>query len=68
MKETFYCPNCNGVRWKTRIKDKEYQCRKCGYIGFGLSKPKTPEVSEGVKLKWWQKLWDWFVNLLRKCK
>ncbi len=26
------CPKCGWRRWKTKVKHKQYQCRKCGYI------------------------------------
>ena len=28
----YICPKCKYNRWKTKIKGKKYQCRKCGYI------------------------------------
>ena len=30
--ENNICPKCGYSRWKTKVKGKEYQCRKCGYI------------------------------------
>ncbi len=26
------CPKCSCDRWKTKVKHKQWQCRKCGYI------------------------------------
>ena len=35
MMEDNICPKCGYSRWKTKVKGKEYQCRKCGYIKRG---------------------------------
>ncbi len=26
------CPKCQYDRWKTKVKGKKYQCRRCGFI------------------------------------
>ncbi len=35
------CPKCEGTRWKTVVKNKHYQCRKCGYITNQTLKPSS---------------------------
>jgi ribosomal protein L37AE/L43A len=69
----FYCPKCNGTRWKTRTKGKEYQCRSCGFVGLGLSKPKVEELVGDVagfklapEINWWQKVWNFIKRLFKK--
>lgn len=76
---TIRCPKCNGTRWKTKIKGKEYQCRSCGFIGVGLLKPKMVDqftktfvarnitkIDLETKLKWWQKICKFIINLFKK--
>lgn len=33
----YICPKCGNSRWKTKVKDKLFECRKCGYVGNGVS-------------------------------
>ena len=28
----YICSKCGNNRWKTKIKDKSWECRNCGYI------------------------------------
>lgn len=30
------CPACKGKRWKTIIKDQQWECRTCGYVKGGI--------------------------------
>jgi len=34
----YICPKCGGSKWTTKVKGKEYQCRKCGYVKKGGEK------------------------------
>jgi len=39
------CPKCNGTRWKTKIKRRQYQCRSCWNIKGDIVIPATGLVS-----------------------
>jgi len=32
QKKIIKCPKCGHGRWKTKVKGREWQCRKCGYV------------------------------------
>ena len=73
MKTLFYCPKCNGTRWKTKHKLLDYLCRICGFIGVGLSNPKgEEEIIPIKKVDWWKELFifvvKFFKNLWMKLK
>ena len=36
------CPKCDNNRWKTKVKNKQYQCRNCGYITGQTLIPNEP--------------------------
>jgi len=44
-KDAPICPKCNGKDVRSRIRTKDYWCRRCGYIG------KKEEFFKDTKIK-----------------
>ena len=60
----FFCPKCNGVRWRTVVKGKNFKCRECGFVGVGMLKPFGSY--SGFKTHLSNTRWRRFINWVKK--
>ena len=64
----YFCPECNGFRWRNLRRGKIFKCRECGYT---KGEKKEEVISERVpivrgipirikepRLSFWQRLWQ----------